>query len=242
MNFSEFISGRAQQPLPQSLLSDEKTLSDFGSLSRGLCQKVLELFALGLEVDNGSKFFEPYHPLEASDDATSGSILRLLYYPPLGPDYKKGIDIRAGAHSDYGSITLLFQKAGQSGLQILTQEGTWDNVPADKEGDILINIGDLLEYWTAGVLKSTIHRVTVPEGSQEERYNIAYFCHPLDKTALAPVPCRVVRERLNNQQRLQSQIGEDGRKAMTAKEHLHKRLADTYGWSREEIGAETSNA
>ena len=233
MNFGEFLGGKAQQPLPASLAGDETSLSDFSILCRKLCQKLLSLFALGLDVDSGPDFFTPHHPILPTEDAQSGSILRLLYYPPLSTAYKKEIDIRAGAHSDYGSVTLLFQRPGQSGLQILTSTGDWADVPAGKDGDILINIGDLLEYWTAGVLKSTVHRVIFPEGGQEERYSMAYFCHPVDKTALNPVPSDMVREHAKSTG-LQQQAGEDGSKAMTAKQHLHKRLAETYGWGKEE--------
>src|SRR5215469_13553085 len=63
----------------------------------------------------------------------TGSILRMLWYPSitsLGPSgYKHNIDFRCGAHSDYGTITLLFQRPGQPGLEILTPEGIWAPVP-----------------------------------------------------------------------------------------------------------------
>jgi isopenicillin N synthase-like dioxygenase len=79
----------------------------------------------------------------------------MLYYPATKT--VDGTDLRAGAHSDFGSLTLLFQLPGQPGLEIKTPEGHWASVPVDPsnptgrdEGNskalpILVNIGDLLE-------------------------------------------------------------------------------------------------
>jgi len=102
---------------------------------------------------------------------------------------------------------------------------------------ILVNIGDLLSYWTNGLLRSTMHRVVSPvarNGSTStERYSIAYFCHPLDEAKLEAVPSPIVREAAE-----ESWAGaEDGvvrgieseRGVMTAKEHLMSRLEATYG-------------
>jgi len=88
---------------------------------------------------------------------------------------------------------------------------------------ICVNIGDLLSYWTAGLLRSTVHRVVVPEDQAGERYSMAYFCHPVDSTPLGGIPSEVVRDR-----------GERGANergsVITAAEHLKSRLAATYGW------------
>lgn len=145
-------------------------------------------------------------------------------------------DIRAGAHSDYGSVTLLFRLPDQPGLEILTPEGQWATVPVKPASDdhsehlpILVNIGDLLSYWTNGLLKSTIHRVMFPKAEDgpaggADRYSLVYFCHPLDDSELSEVPSRVVAAHRKS--------GNGGilvRKAMTAREHLNNRLAATYG-------------
>ncbi len=64
-------------------------------------------------------------------------------------DIDTRVDIRAGAHSDYGSLTLLFQRTSQSGLEILTNS-SWSSVPTNPPGTerdsfppILVNIGDV---------------------------------------------------------------------------------------------------
>lgn len=191
----------------------------------------------------------------------TGSILRYLYYPSIfSPEtaaYKHDKDVRAGAHSDYGSITLLFQRPGQPGLEILTPEGSWAPVPivpgvsAEAEEypfpPILVNIGDLLSYWTDGLLKSTVHRVVFPVAEQQspnpqDRYTLVYFCHPVDATQLIPVPSEVVAK---HRQRTGESVGKvgfgggagslvPGKKPLTAHEHLMSRLEATYEFKKSE--------
>lgn len=193
--------------------------------------------------------------------------MRYLYYPsifsPATSSYKHDQDVRAGAHSDYGSITLLFQRPGQPGLEILTPEKTWAPVPvqpgrtvaAESPADefvfppILVNIGDLLSYWTDGLLKSTVHRVVFPLAEQRspnprDRYSIVFFCHPLNDTGLVPVPSDVVtayRKQCQEKGVYDEKVGfgggagelEPGKRALTAFEHLESRLAATYGFKKE---------
>ena len=162
------------------------------------------------------------------------------------------VDIRAGAHSDYGkflsvssvnsqrltevtgSLTLLFQRAGQPGLEVLSPTESWSAVPvyppgteADAFPPILVNIGDLMEFWTAGVLKSTVHRVVFPRGESEDRYSIAYFCHPLDEVEIEAVPSEMIKTRTETKKQQNGEI-------ITADGYLKKRLAESYGWGKEQ--------
>lgn len=191
----------------------------------------------------------------------TGSILRYLYYPSIfSPEtaaYKHDKDVRAGAHSDYGSITLLFQRPGQPGLEIRTPEGTWAPVPivpgtsAEAAGypfpPILVNIGDLLSYWTDGLLKSTVHRVVFPLAEQQspnpqDRYTLVYFCHPVDTTELIPVPSGVVAKHREGHGGIVGKVGfgggagslVPGDKPLTAHDHLMSRLEATYGFNKDE--------
>ncbi|KAF3902783.1 hypothetical protein AA313_de0204757 [Arthrobotrys entomopaga] len=238
LNFGEFQAGKAQQPLPASLTDSETFLSDFFDSCHNLCIRLLQLFAMGLKIDEaagGKDWFSSRH----DKSGPSGSILRLLHYPiiPAEAGYVPEKDIRAGAHSDYGSITLLFQRPGQEGLEILS--GGWHPVPVHPESvdttrppPILVNIGDLLSYWTGGYLKSTIHRVVVPPSASiggEDRYSMAFFCHPVDTAQLVPVPSEFLRERVKKRGAMDT----DGEgKVITAAEHLKGRLAATYGWKK----------
>jgi len=194
-----------------------------------LCAVILALLERSLELRDGW-FSERHYGI-----GETGSVLRLLHYPPLERDDGEGEededqdeDVRAGAHSDYGSITLLFQQMGQPGLQVRGEDGRWEDVEVDPAGEgevpVLVNIGDLLSHWTGGLLRSTVHRVVFPKGTTRDRYSIAYFCHPLDEVELIPVPSDVVR-------RFTEEKGEvDGNGAtLTARDHLLSRLKATYG-------------
>ncbi|KAI0897766.1 2OG-Fe(II) oxygenase superfamily protein [Annulohypoxylon nitens] len=234
-NFGPFADNKATQPIPQSIESHQAQLAAFKDACHDLCRKLLLLFGIGLGV-NPPDFFTAAH---ASQEA-SGSILRLLYYPPpSSTPTALDSDVRAGAHSDYGSVTLLFRLRGQAGLELLDpRTETWAPVPvvppgteADAQPPILVNIGDLLSYWTNGLLRSTVHRVaftstpTDGESALDPRYSIAYFCHPADATPLGPVPSERV---LTYQPSGTSSNPYAERKVMTAKEHLHMRLRATY--------------
>lgn len=133
-----------------------------------------------------------------------------------------------------GSLTLLFQRASQTGLEILTPSQTWSSVPVFPKGTendefppILVNIGDLLNYWTDGLLKSTVHRVVMPKDAGADRYSIAYFCHPIHDTELVRIPSDLVRARSSENYKLS-----ENKKVMTAEEHLKSRLEVTYGWTK----------
>lgn len=223
-NLGEFTAdNKAQQPLPPRLQAHEDYLAEFSILCRKLCHKLLSHFATALGLDS-SYFIASHSP----SNGPSGSILRLLYYPTVPDDYGSDpSDMRAGAHSDYGSITLLFQRPGQPGLEILMPKsagGGWRKVPVI-ENAVCVNIGDLLSYWTGGLLKSTVHRVVGEKGGKE-RFSVAYFCHPVNTTKLEAIPSEMVRQ--------QGDRGaNEGGKVLTAAEHLEGRLAATYGWKKE---------
>ena len=129
-------------------------------------------FGMGMEGD----FFEDYV-------TTGDNTLRLLHYPPVPPGgFQGGKRLRAGAHSDYGSITLLFQDQ-RGGLQVERSEGWVDVQPIP--GTIVVNAADLLARWSNDTIRSTKHRVVEPPLKGREvdighpaRYSVAYFCNP----------------------------------------------------------------
>lgn len=103
------------------------------------------------------------------------SVMRLLHYPPLGPD--SGGAIRAGAHEDINLITLLLG-AEEAGLELLTKEGKWISA-SPPPGALVINVGDMLQRLTNHVLPSTTHQVRNPsaERAAYSRYSMPFFLH-----------------------------------------------------------------
>jgi len=100
---------------------------------------------------------------------------RILHYPAYtGPLLDK--QMRIGEHSDYGTITLLWQINDVPGLEVQDLEGTWHSVPYADDG-VVVNIGDLLQRWTNDYFKSTKHRV-VNTHIDQERFSMPHFVDP----------------------------------------------------------------
>ncbi|KAI7530934.1 hypothetical protein KC316_g17285 [Hortaea werneckii] len=137
-NIGEPIQNQLPQPLPKPLQPHAQTLIAFQNKCHALCQTILTHFATALEIEKD--WFTTRHE---QSKGPSGTVFRLLYYPaaaenpPTGGS-ETGDDIRAGAHSDFGSITLLFQQRGQPGLEIRTPSGEWaawgPGLPGGKPG------------------------------------------------------------------------------------------------------------
>lgn len=102
------------------------------------------------------------------------SVLRLLHYPPVPLDAG---GVRAGAHEDINVITLLLG-AEEAGLELQTRDGRWLPV-SPKPGELVVNIGDMLQRLTNGRLRSTSHRVVnpAPDRASKARYSMPFFLH-----------------------------------------------------------------
>ena len=102
------------------------------------------------------------------------SVLRALHYPPQTEP--TGEHIRAGAHEDINTITLLL--GAEAGLELQTKDGRWIPV-SPKPGELVINIGDMLQRLTNGRLRSTPHRVVnpTPDRASNARYSMPFFLH-----------------------------------------------------------------
>ncbi len=145
----------------------EDTFSELYAAFEEAGGRALEAIALHLELPQD--FF-------AATVEDGNSVMRLLHYPPLGPDAPEGA-IRAAAHGDINTITLLLG-AEEAGLELLTKAGEWKAIDVP-EGALVINVGDMLERLTNGRLRSTTHRVVNPRGpaAQRSRYSMPFFLH-----------------------------------------------------------------
>jgi isopenicillin N synthase-like dioxygenase len=114
------------------------------------------------------------------------SVMRLLHYPPI--EGEPGSNVRAGAHEDINTITLLLG-AEEAGLELLTKDGRWIPV-SPKPGELVVNIGDMLQRLTNGQLRSTTHRVVnpPPERRGKSRYSMPFFLHFRSDFLIEPLP------------------------------------------------------
>ncbi len=116
------------------------------------------------------------------DDAfdTPMALLRGNFYPQR-PDWAGEKDFGIAAHTDYGCLTLLATDSAP-GLEVQLPNGEWAAVQA-KPGQFVINFGEMLEFWTAGKIKATLHRV---KGGTQERISVPLFFNPAFDTNVAP--------------------------------------------------------
>ena len=107
--------------------------------------------------------------------------MRLLHYFATPPEQQASLGLwRAGAHTDFDCLTLLFQRQGQGGLQVCPGKEmdtqAWTSVEPDEQA-ITCNIGDMLMRWSDDQLPSNFHRVKnpLPGEYMGPRYSIAFF-------------------------------------------------------------------
>ncbi len=120
------------------------------------------------------------------------SILRAIHYPPI--THEPGSALRAEQHEDINLITLLVG-ASAGGLQLLNSKNQWVTV-APEPGELVINVGDMLQRLTNNYLKSTTHRVVNPPREQWHlpRLSIPFFLHPIGEMDLTCLPKTVTKK------------------------------------------------
>ncbi|XP_042883831.1 2-oxoglutarate-Fe(II) type oxidoreductase ppzD-like [Penaeus japonicus] len=178
----------------------------FINTCKALSLRLLKAVAVGLDLDES--FFVDTHQEICSDN--NASCMRLLHYPPV-PEAVPAEAIRCGAHTDYGTITLLFQD-DIGGLQVRDRNNEWVN--ADPlPGAILVNVGDILQFWTADKFVATEHRVLIPEEEKRmktSRRSVVFFVHPDDPVLIKPLG------------------SSSAYPPVTAREHVLRRFKETY--------------
>ncbi|KAL0932025.1 thymine dioxygenase [Colletotrichum truncatum] len=186
---------------------------EFFDQCKDLHTEVMRAIAVGMGIDE--TYFDGF--TDVGDNT-----LRLLHYPSVDPKVFKinPGQVRAGEHSDYGSITLLFQD-DRGGLQVRSPNGQFvDATPIP--GAVVVNAGDLLARWSNDTIKSTIHRVVEPPRKPEDgaeyppRYSIAYFCNPNFKSHIEAIPGTYATEE------------EKKYEGINSGQYLVQRLAATY--------------
>lgn len=142
-----------------------------GCLAYFAAMEALGLRIMGLiarSLDLPADHFVPFHACPMSD-------LRMLHYPAVTVDPADGRQFGAGAHQDWGGVTILAQD-DVGGLEVETGEGVFRPAPP-LAGSFVINIGQLVARWSNGHYRSSVHRV-LANGSGRSRYSIPFFFNP----------------------------------------------------------------
>lgn len=163
LNLNRPINDIAWPKTPASMREDAETY--YQALLK-LADHLMHLFALALDLP------ENWFDDKVDDPRT---ILRLLNYPAIMADDSGAT--RAGAHTDYGTLTILWSPDSR-GLQAQDRNGVWVDVIAPAE-NFIINIGDLMMNWTNDKWISTLHRVMPrPDTVGKRRQSMAFFHNP----------------------------------------------------------------
>ncbi len=175
---------------------------------QALAQTLLRAMTLALGIERDffdTRFNEPV------------SVLRMIHYPPrhtASSAEQQG----AGAHTDYGCITLLYQDTA-GGLQVKSVKGQWIDAPPI-DGTFVVNLGDMMARWSNDRYRSTPHRVISPLGV--DRYSMPFFAEPHPDTRIECLPgCQDDRHPAKYP-------------TTTCAEFLLSRFADTYAYRREQ--------
>lgn len=163
-------------------------LQHWSDLCSAVRNKALTALSIGMPgIDKG--FFDSYH-------SHQDNYLRLLHYPSLPwPETESPDNTRTGAHTDFGTLTLLFQdNVGGLEVEDPKRPGVFVPAPPVTPSTCVFNIGDLLQRWSNDGLRSTTHRVAPPHRTgdsgplQPERFSLPYFCGADAEAVVKAIP------------------------------------------------------
>lgn len=155
---------------PGDLPGFKETMERYFETASALGRELMHAFALALELPE--TYFDRYLDLPM---ATLGP----LHYPPQTGQITEA-QIGAGAHTDFGCLTILAQDPN-GGLQVRNAAGDWVDAPY-VEDSFVVNVGDMMARWTNDIFASTHHRVINTSG--RERYSIPFFFDPSHDAAV----------------------------------------------------------
>ncbi len=146
----------------------------------GLGERLRRLFALALDLP------EDWFEDKFRDHSSS---IRVVNYPAPEGEPEPG-QLRAGAHTDYGCMTILRTEDAAGGLQVQTRAGEWLDVHA-VPGSFVVNLGDMMARWTNDQWAATLHRVAVPPAdlrAGSRRQTIVFFHDPRADAVIECIP------------------------------------------------------
>ncbi|MGQ0656192.1 MAG: isopenicillin N synthase family dioxygenase [Betaproteobacteria bacterium] len=175
----EAATSYAPNLLPTQPAGIDKTLVALYRAYERLAEDMMRVFAAALGLPES--FFD-------GTLSRHFSIMSCHHYPVLDTPPKPG-QLRTGAHTDYGAMTILTATDAQGGLEARLADGTWAGVQP-KAGELVVNLGDMMARWTNERWVSTLHRVVNPPlgSAQSRRLSIGMFVHPSYDQRIECVP------------------------------------------------------
>lgn len=200
------MRGFGHNQWPQDLPGFREQTLAYQAAMRSLGNRVLATIARSLELP--ADHFAPYYDMP-------GTTLRLLRYPPH-PQAALANQLGAGAHTDWGGVTLLAQD-DLGGLEVRNVEDQWVQA-TPVPGTFVINLGDLMQRWTNGLYRSNMHRVKNNSASRD-RYSIVFFYSPRPDSRIECLPTC-------------TDAAHPPKYApCTASEHVHEMFRRSYGYA-----------
>lgn len=199
------LNGYGANQWPAGLPGFQQQMEAYTAACAGLAESIMRHLARSLDL--APDFFDP----TMADPMIT---LRLCRYPPHPAN--AGADVfGAGAHTDWGAVTILAQD-DLGGLEVQAADGSW--LPATPiPGSFVVNLGDMIPRWTNGLYRSNLHRVINANATGRDRYSIPFFYSPNYHARVEAVPGTVP-------------AGEAPRFApCTAGEHLAEMYRKSYG-------------
>lgn len=201
------LRGFGHNQWPAALPGFKMQMLAYQAAVRDLGDRVLRMLALSLDLPENH--FEQFYDLP-------GLGLRILRYPPQ-PANAAPNQIGAGAHTDWGGITLLAQD-DIGGLEVRNADGEWISAKPIP-GSFVVNLGDLMARWTNGLYNSNSHRVMNNGVRSTDRYSIPFFYSPNPTAVIKALPTCVGEDR-------PAQYG-----PCTTQEHMDEMFRRSYGYS-----------
>ncbi|KAK4685958.1 hypothetical protein P7C73_g4177, partial [Tremellales sp. Uapishka_1] len=185
LNIPKYIPEYKDVPRHQFVKNHEEVIADFHRHCwYNVARKLFVLFALAMELPEN--YFVERHDYERpSQDHLR---YQMMYHPRTPEEDAQCDNLWSWAHTDYGSLTLLFSQT-VSGLQVKMPDGVYKDIKP-VPGSIVVNVADTLSFMTKGYLKSTIHRVTVPATDQRHihRVGVIFGTRPNDDCPVVVAP------------------------------------------------------
>ncbi|KAL7271742.1 hypothetical protein RUND412_005482 [Rhizina undulata] len=180
-----------QSPPPYNILTGPNPWPNYPQNFRPLYENyIATLLSMGSSLLRAMSLALTYDTPTPTEDlflpSTSRSVwvLRAIFYPPLPESHSLEAGVSCGEHTDYGCTTFLLADATPGALQVKGKDGEWKTADP-KSGCFVVNIGDMMERWTNGVWRSTVHRV-VHKGVKD-RVSVPFFLEPDFDARISPL-------------------------------------------------------